>query len=1429
MSNYHGIPHYGGPFNYNSHFPPPIPPQQQVGPYGMMPQTSFPPPRGLPSIPPPQNHQPPHFSNPYNYSTSSPFSHNVAPGSGPPPVLPYSYYANYASHAANGIPPPPFPPIPIPTHNFTPQRPPVSIALPTSPGHYVSPAGLPPRPPSPMESVDKPVDSGTALAAAGNDREDGELSDAEKGHIQNINKSLNSLSPSINYGFPVSPQRYSQVIHTAVVASAAPDLSVNIGNSAATANQKYLEPREDSSKVYIDSNSITEQRICISKAGSHDTDRSSPLKKVEKQDIDSDYQILHGQVKSALLHLHQGQIGFASLLAEGLDASILKGLYHDIGIQVTGGPTKSGSLSPTGQSSLQSTISESILPNDIKPLPESSLSSLATSTSSPNFTRPHKFSGPGSSALEKQSTRSQGIPGSLAVAGPASSEALKGTQSSSHLATASQSAKLNIVGLNKTPAIVASGDRALERKDYIAKMLAAKVGKATALKSPKSVEPAKALKVLPAQGIDPADIVAATTLSDSSLSFSSILPPNTQDDVEAKKKASTDLARRKMEALMSRSIEPNTAPTNRVAVSQTEELLSQIVSPVSREESVRPTGQSSVPPQTQTVEQAIVFSESLSQQYTPATPFFAPLERKSTMGLPGLSMSYPSDSSPTAPRESTSHMDIAAAHQTLPLSTLEQNNRTRSVTPPRPEVSVAQTTTKPTNSIDDRMTGLDAVSTVDIASPVISRKRATAADFIDGPAENMKRRAGSNGHIEVVIEVSDDEGLVEDGDMDIETVVQDSSAEVLHPTGGKSKAIRDLPPLTNFPSRPIASNTAYTNSPAPVQIPGKSGEPKELTQTEEKIRLLKQMIAEKEERQRAKLTSSGAPSPGPTTLRFQNMPIIREPSPTRSSSGSLVLEKKTRALDLVKNELEDQKIVLVAAETAVKGRLEAEETAHASVSARAEAERVEASRATTDTERQYREKRRLALEAALPELDAQIQVARGKLDDISRQRVELEAELQRGSEGRKKIMEELDMLLVALEVDKNMDNALSNEALVRDDGGGLAEVQDSKTNLRDSPARLTGESTILSSIASTISQDMQDDGDQIITETNGLFPRQGSAEEFMDISSVSNDEAQLDELIPIDPVEHHNDTESDFGYDEYEPRLENDLLSQRSAERDNSTRLDNDESLDPFPPSQVQVTLIEQGNVVQELDSLEVDSNSLEDGEISRSISPDEADDSDDYEPPEPQPLVDNRVSQETEMFSPRSPTPQSDNPSKYEVIPESLVPVPELPTVVDHSASGGASHDVSNVRDESLAPLSHKSGHFTPYQSPLNIFTSYRYHPKYVLEVDGGFRSLTYSHKIDPKEPLCRWELAGGTCNDDSCKYQHFRSMSLTDDMILVQLGSIHEGSSLEEKNAYVSGLKQIIHDMRSRRVTDFNTVAQEITAYRASFLGDSSRILTL
>ena len=66
---------------------------------------------------------------------------------------------------------------------------------------------------------------------------------------------------------------------------------------------------------------------------------------------------------------------------------------------------------------------------------------------------------------------------------------------------------------------------------------------------------------------------------------------------------------------------------------------------------------------------------------------------------------------------------------------------------------------------------------------------------------------------------------------------------------------------------------------------------------------------------------------------------------------------------------------------------------------------------------------------------------------------------------------------------------------------------------------------------------------------------------------------------------------------------------------------------------------------------------------------------------------------------------------------------------------------------------------------------------------------------------------------------------ISLADDKILVDLGAKPDGSSPEFGN----GLRKIIHDIRSRKIRDFNIVAGEITAYRAKFLGDSSKVLPL
>lgn len=70
---------------------------------------------------------------------------------------------------------------------------------------------------------------------------------------------------------------------------------------------------------------------------------------------------------------------------------------------------------------------------------------------------------------------------------------------------------------------------------------------------------------------------------------------------------------------------------------------------------------------------------------------------------------------------------------------------------------------------------------------------------------------------------------------------------------------------------------------------------------------------------------------------------------------------------------------------------------------------------------------------------------------------------------------------------------------------------------------------------------------------------------------------------------------------------------------------------------------------------------------------------------------------------------------------------------------------------------------------------------------------------------------------------------LTLTDDKILIEMGSAREGQTEEEKETYLDGLKAIINDLRRDKVKDFNTVASEIAAYRRRFLQDPSRVLLL
>ncbi|KAH8677084.1 hypothetical protein BGZ61DRAFT_457579 [Ilyonectria robusta] len=135
----------------------------------------------------------------------------------------------------------------------------------------------------------------------------------------------------------------------------------------------------------------------------------------------------------------------------------------------------------------------------------------------------------------------------------------------------------------------------------------------------------------------------------------------------------------------------------------------------------------------------------------------------------------------------------------------------------------------------------------------------------------------------------------------------------------------------------------------------------------------------------------------------------------------------------------------------------------------------------------------------------------------------------------------------------------------------------------------------------------------------------------------------------------------------------------------------------------------------------------------------------------------------------------------------------------------------------------------FAPYETPLQYFRAYRFHPKFKDSIAGGLRSLTYSNKIDVKREVCPDQLAGAVCpRGNQCEFQHFENMKAPDDQILLQLGAYgnYEG---EQKQKYITGLRDLLTGFRNRKIKDFQAISEGIIEYRAQFHGDKTKILPL
>ena len=563
-------------------------------------------------------------------------------------------------------------------------------------------------------------------------------------------------------------------------------------------------------------------------------------------------------------------------------------------------------------------------------------------------------------------------------------------------------------------------DKTLERKDYIARMLAAKAGKPLPVK-PSS--PALAMPITPDakvtdnQRTNP-EAVLISDLSNQAAPKSSV---TTDADTEAKKRAQTELARQKMEALLNRGIGQQEEPRKPNKVAPTVDTQTPSLESYSQALS----GSQETP---QIVTELLTSALPQCPSEPPSTPalsvksssqasMFASFSRTPSSGIPGLFMTNPTSlplPATDGPLPSVRDQLNAEAISVQPPSTSNMPSIQPNVTADFPRIDG---TTPQLARPEPQPTALPTADSVDR-----SRKRAKAADFIDPPAAKFRKPFGSGQPSRLVIEVSDDEAnetadadaddYLTDLDEDAKTAHIQSVAEVSVATV-KQKSIRDLPPLSDFPSAKKPMLESAIDTPPAVQTPGKGKEQEDLRRKEEQIELMNRKIAEMEQRRKAKQTASRAHTPG-TPARSGSTPNF-ETSLAEVSKQSQAVTDVVRMIDVNTGELEVQKTRLTAAEASMKERLNTEQEARLVEVAKAELERAAAANAATVAESGQRRQRRAEIESGLPVLDAEVERTKDKLEMMKKQMEELEAELQIGMEGRKTLMQELERLAMVIE------------------------------------------------------------------------------------------------------------------------------------------------------------------------------------------------------------------------------------------------------------------------------------------------------------------------------------------------------------------------------------------------------------------------------
>ncbi|KAE8378602.1 hypothetical protein BDV26DRAFT_281001 [Aspergillus bertholletiae] len=692
------------------------------------------------------------------------------------------------------------------------------------------------------------------------------------------------------------------------------------------------------------------------------------------------------------------------------------------------------------------------------------------------------------------------------------------------------------------------------------------------------------------------------------------------------------------------------------------------------------------------------------------------------------------------------------------------------------------------------------------------RKRPRASDFDEPVPLPTKTNSGVSGD-RLIIDISDDDLYKDDEDdsMDIETFQENDVPSVLEGSAGTYLSVESLP------ARPLTSSSQGFSMSATPQF-SRNNDQEDLRRKDLEIQAMHKRIAELEKRKKAKLAASRTQSPRAADSE-SSLPGTSPPTDIE------VRETPTQTAEASTGHNSSQ----VNAIDAFPEIIQSIHSHH--LTSNGLPYRLDSMDAEQLKNMKSKVLRKREIESGVPALDAEINRSEKKLAEFNLEQEKLMLDITRGKEGRQQLLEELSSLNTELDGVslEEVESALDKLRTAEEDPTN--EAQDLQPNTPDdkdiemsSGSEVETQPQEQNGFAQELSVNtIADAGSTSLPSdiTAGQHDILEASRESTPTSSSDSTGSSMDESSDSNSYDSDDDSDDSASAEQEESNAQSPVpdvpLSRVSDGVTGINQVEpsslSEEHCDPLPEEPQAVNVTDQSDMSSS--SSEQDIEMTEDQSDKSTVS--EA-----YEPPEPEGNASPADSVYSPPFSPASPGPVEPT------APSSPVQKPQgtgKPSARTVQASGVSQlGNNQNARQPGDSDLK-----FSPYVSPLKSFKAFRYHPKYADEVTGGYRSLTYSHDIDPMVYLCPFEGAGSACNDRSCEFQHFRDMTLSDDKILVQMGSLREGKTPEEKDNYIAGLKNIINDMRRDKVKDFNTVATEIAAYRRRFLQDPSRVLPL